>query len=139
MKNAIKTNKLFIDGPITSERDTYNPFQSAMAHVMDRFPHIRVLHPHKVVDEYADRREWKEGDYTRAIIRGLMDCDAAIFLPDWESDKNCKARHTLCQAIGIPTIHAASTDLYNFLGEEFAAVTADPESWNKLVIDSKAE
>lgn len=141
MKKAIKTNKLMLIGPTPEGSPLENELEAndltsfIMSNSKDwGLPTLRIISIHKVVQEYADLNGWQIGDYIRAEIRALMDSDAVVMLDDWEFDPKCTSIHRLCLSLGIPSLHARSRDLREFLIENFGTANDLPESFNNPVL-----
>ena len=65
----------------------------------------QVINPMKEVP-YNPSFQW--GDYMRADIKLLMDCDAIYMLPNWDDSDGAKVEHYLAEQLNMEIIYSNS-------------------------------
>lgn len=132
MKNAHKTMRLYIAGPISGlPNDNIEEFRKAERFIRENYPQITTVLPQDFVEEWSgDKSSWQHGDYMRVTGIALLGSDAAVFLNGWENSVGAKMEHALCLTYNIPTIHFESSELRRFLDDEFKG-----EPWNNFKLN----
>ncbi len=93
-------NTIYISGPITGLPDgNRKSFMDAQFDLESAG--FRVINPITICSMLPEGTDW--ATYMRHDIRAMMDADAVLLLPGWQSSRGAGLEEMICVALGIPT------------------------------------
>lgn len=93
------TTRMYLSGPMSGLPDfNYPTFRRIAADLTSRG--YVVSNP--ADNGLPDGLSWE--DYIRTDIRMLLDCDAVVVLPGWETSRGASLEVTIARALGMPVI-----------------------------------
>jgi len=95
-----KQKTIYISGKITDLdiNVAKDNFKKAEEFVESEMPHFKPINPFDVCEQ---KPEYKWIDYMRADIKALVDCDAILMLPDWNTSDGAKLELQIAQGLNM--------------------------------------
>lgn len=93
--------KVYLSGPMTGRPDcNREAFKQGAAALKELF--YEVVVPHDVTEGLPSDATW--ADYMREDIKAMMDCEAIVMLPEWETSKGARVELSLAFDLGMPVL-----------------------------------
>jgi hypothetical protein len=101
---------VYISGPVTGIEQSNKP-QFLLAQHMLLSAGCSIFNPTHIegpIDPLKDDALWSY--YMHFCVRALPECDAVLFLPDWQNSKGAKWEHRIAEMLGLQVFYSPVLD-----------------------------
>ena len=93
--------KFYLGGPMTGLPEFNFPYFERVAKQLRNIWDFDILSAHEVeFDETNGKLPYMQ--YIKGDLKVLLDCDAVIFLPGWESSRGCNIEYKVARILDMP-------------------------------------